>query len=158
MIRVDALDANGEAVAVNVLMDNRSDSTLIREGLAWRLLLSGQRQTLVVSGVGEEASTHLTAEYLELRLKTSSEQIVSIQYTLDYQISCSDGVGEATQPLEPPGGSASSTQLWWPRRRFDWIGPYGFYYSDWIQILKRRRADLLQDTIRLYFAKRREGQ
>jgi hypothetical protein len=65
--------------AVNVLMDDGSDSTIILEGLAWLLLLAGQRQTLVESGVGEESSTHLTAEYLELRLKTSSEEMVSIQ-------------------------------------------------------------------------------
>ncbi|XP_045030437.1 uncharacterized protein LOC123472631 [Daphnia magna] len=79
VIRVDALDVNGEAVPVNVLMDDGSDSTLIREGLARRLQLAGQQQTLVVNGVGEESSTHLTSEYLELRLKTSSEEIVSIQ-------------------------------------------------------------------------------
>ncbi|KAI9565123.1 hypothetical protein GHT06_008892 [Daphnia sinensis] len=65
MLREDALDANGDFVPVNELMDDGSDSTLIQEGLA--------------RGVGEESSTHLASEYLELRLKTSSEEILSIQ-------------------------------------------------------------------------------
>ena len=42
VIQVDVLDAHGEAVPVNVLMDDGSDSTLIREGLARRLRLAGQ--------------------------------------------------------------------------------------------------------------------
>jgi hypothetical protein len=69
---VDALDSNGEAVAVNVLMDNGSDSTLIREGSAWRLLLACERQTLVVRGVGEEALTHLSRTTTEDFIWTDS--------------------------------------------------------------------------------------
>ncbi|KAI9562447.1 hypothetical protein GHT06_009880 [Daphnia sinensis] len=68
MLRVDALDANGELVPANVLMD----PGVTRHSFE-------RRQTLVVSGVGEKSSSHLASEYLELRLKTSSEEIMSIQ-------------------------------------------------------------------------------
>ncbi|XP_046459823.1 uncharacterized protein LOC124206177 [Daphnia pulex] len=79
MLRLDALDADGEMVPVNILMDDGSDSTLIREGLTRRLRLTGQRQTLFVGGVGEESSVHVNSEYLELQLKTSAGETVSIQ-------------------------------------------------------------------------------
>ena len=79
MLRLDALDADGEMVPVNILMDDGSDSTLIREGLTRRLRLTGQRQTLFVGGVGEESSVHVNSEYLELQLRTSAGETVSIQ-------------------------------------------------------------------------------
>ena len=78
MLRLDALNADGETVPVNVLMDDGSDATLFRESLIRRLRLSGSRQTLLVEGVGEGSSTHLDSEYLELRLQTASGEIVSI--------------------------------------------------------------------------------
>ncbi|XP_045034560.1 uncharacterized protein LOC123475636 [Daphnia magna] len=79
MLRLDALDADGETVPVNILMDDGSDATLIREGLTRRLRLAGQRQTLFVGGVGEESSVHVNSEYIELQLRTSSGEIVPIQ-------------------------------------------------------------------------------
>jgi hypothetical protein len=60
-------------------MDDGSDSTLIREELTRRLRLTGQRQTLFVCDVGEASSVHVNSEYLELQLKTSAGETVSIQ-------------------------------------------------------------------------------
>ena len=78
MLRLDAFNAEGEYVPVNVLMDGGSDATFFREGLIRDLRLDGSRQTLLVEGVGEGRSTHLDSEYLELRLRTSFGETVFI--------------------------------------------------------------------------------
>lgn len=46
--------------------------------LVRRLQLAGQRQTLIVEGVGEESTTHLNSEYLEMKLKTAPGKIVTM--------------------------------------------------------------------------------
>ena len=64
MLRLDAFNAEGEYVPVNVLMDGGSDATFFREGLIRDLRLDGSRQTLLVEGVGEGRSTHLDSVFI----------------------------------------------------------------------------------------------
>ncbi|KZS01503.1 Uncharacterized protein APZ42_001820, partial [Daphnia magna] len=70
--------ADGELVPVNILIDEGSDSTLFCTALVRRLQLAGQKQTLIMEGVGEESSTHRNLEYLEMKLKTALCEIVTI--------------------------------------------------------------------------------
>jgi hypothetical protein len=53
-------------VPVNILIGEGSDSTLFYKV---RLQLAGQKQTLIVEGVGEESSTHRNSGYFEMKLK-----------------------------------------------------------------------------------------
>ena len=52
VIRLDILSADGEFVPANVMIDEGSDATLIREDFARRLGLSGPSQKLSVRGTG----------------------------------------------------------------------------------------------------------
>jgi hypothetical protein len=128
MLRLDALNADREMVPVNILMDDGSDSTLIREGLTRRLRLTGQRQTLFVGGVGEESSVHENSEYLELQLRTSAGETVSIQGSTIPSITkpvhdVCDGMGETTRTMKPHGTLAAASRLWWTCGHIDWLGP-----------------------------------
>jgi hypothetical protein len=78
MLRLDACTADGELVPVNILIDEGSDSTLFCTALVRRLQLAGQKQTLIVEGVGEESSTHRNSEYVEMKLKTALGELVTI--------------------------------------------------------------------------------
>ncbi|XP_045030400.1 uncharacterized protein LOC123477414 [Daphnia magna] len=79
IIRLDTLDAEGERVPVNVMMDDGSDATLFREGLTHRLRLKGKRQTLLVEGATEGSARHEDSEFLALRLVTASGEEFSIE-------------------------------------------------------------------------------
>jgi hypothetical protein len=79
MLRLDACTADGELVPVNILIDEGSDSTLFCTALIRRLQLAGQKQTLIVEGVGEESSIYRNSEYLEMKLKTALGEVVAIQ-------------------------------------------------------------------------------
>jgi hypothetical protein len=78
VIRLDAMNADGELVPINVMLDSGSNTTFIREGLVRSLRISGERQTLRVQGVGDAASTHLNSEELFLQLKTAFGDMVTI--------------------------------------------------------------------------------
>ena len=50
VIWLDALNADGEAVPINTMLHDGSDSTMIREGFARLLRATGKKQTLGWSG------------------------------------------------------------------------------------------------------------
>ncbi|KZR98256.1 Uncharacterized protein APZ42_006409, partial [Daphnia magna] len=79
VIRLDAMNADGELVPINVMLDAGSNTTFIREGLARSLRISGERQTLRVQGVADAASTHPNSEELFLQLMTAFGDIVTLK-------------------------------------------------------------------------------
>lgn len=78
VIRIDAVNADGGLVPINVMFDEGSDSTLIRQGLVSRLGLDGIKQTLEIDGIGGTHS-RISSERLQMTLQTSSGEKVVIQ-------------------------------------------------------------------------------
>jgi hypothetical protein len=79
VIRLDALNTDGELVPINVMLDAGSNTTFIREGLVRSLRISGERQTLRIQGVADAASTHPNSEELFLQLKTAFGDMVTLK-------------------------------------------------------------------------------
>ena len=78
VLQLAAIAENGEVVPVNVMIDEGSDSTLIRAGLARRLKVSGPPQTLRVDGVGTSSIAY-ESERVQLQLKTEDGNVVSVE-------------------------------------------------------------------------------
>ena len=78
VLQLAAIAENGEVVPVNVMIDEGSDSTLIRAGLARRLKVSGQPQTLRVDGVGTSSIAYESAR-VQLQLKIEDGNVVSVE-------------------------------------------------------------------------------
>ena len=71
MLRLDAFNADGEAVTLNVLMGDGSDETLFHEGFIRRIRLSSSRQKCFVEEVVKDASAQLVFSILIWRYVSS---------------------------------------------------------------------------------------
>ena len=78
VIQLDALNKDGVLVPVNVMLDEGSDSTLVREGFVRRLGLQGVDQVLAVDGTGGVRTHVSTSHRVVLKLQTSSGERIEI--------------------------------------------------------------------------------
>lgn len=78
VVRVEAIRPSGKVVGINVMMDESSDSTLVREGLARRSGFSGAARNLDVVGVGAVCS-RVQSHQVKLQLLTVTGDIVMIE-------------------------------------------------------------------------------
>ena len=114
VIPVQAVAENGDIVLINILVDEGSDSTLIREGLARKLNLNGSEQTLRVDGVGRSSKSY-TSQRVQLNLKMENGDIVAVEAStlprvtkkmpvVDWTTLRSRWSHLADLPLQPSGG------------------------------------------------------
>lgn len=78
VIQLEAVSADGSITPTNIMLDEGSDTTLIREGLARRLKLSGRDHTLDVEGVGG-ARSRFNSRRVQLQLRASDGSIVNLE-------------------------------------------------------------------------------
>lgn len=78
VIQVNAVAENGKTVSINILIDEGSDSTLIREDLARKLDLNGSEQILKIDGVGDSSRSY-SSKRVKLSLKLDDGEIVAIE-------------------------------------------------------------------------------
>ena len=69
VVSLDAVDEDGAVLTVNVLLDEGSDTTLIREDVAKKLKLTGAPRTLDVDAVGGLSSS-VTSQKVRVKLRS----------------------------------------------------------------------------------------
>ena len=77
-LSVEVLDSKGQPVIANILFDECSDGTLVREGFVNRLGLTGAADPLVIKGVTGARSNH-SSQCIELQIKTADGSYVKIE-------------------------------------------------------------------------------
>ena len=79
VIRLDDVKEDGSLVPINVMIDNGSNSTLIREGLVRSLRIVGRKQPLRVNGVAHAVTTHQDSEQVEVAVMTAFGERVTLK-------------------------------------------------------------------------------
>ena len=70
MIKAEAFAADGTLHSINILFDEGSDTTYIREGLANALGLKGEKLTVDIHGAAGIKTEPILSQLIELRIKT----------------------------------------------------------------------------------------
>ena len=78
VVSLDAVDEDGAVLTVNVLLDEGSDTTLIREDVAKKLKLTGAPRTLDVDAVGGLSSS-VTSRKVRVKLRSVSGDNIFVE-------------------------------------------------------------------------------
>ena len=114
VVQLEAVGPDGASARVNVMFDEGSDTTLVREGMAQQLKLMGREHALSVDGVGG-ARVRYASRRVSLQLRDANGELIPIEGSTLPSVTKPVPVTEwdqikgrwahlATLPLEKSGG------------------------------------------------------
>ena len=78
-LRLDVVAEDGGLVPINILVDEGSDTALVRQGFTRRIRIEGEERPLLVGGVGGAKSEYRMSQRIKLRLVTTTGSVASIE-------------------------------------------------------------------------------
>jgi len=78
VVRLEVIATNGEMIPVNVMFDEGSDATLVREGLIRRLGTKGRPRSLDIRGVGGVQTQVMKSYQVEIPVRTHLGEIITL--------------------------------------------------------------------------------
>ncbi len=78
VVNTEAVDCHGNSIPINILFDERSTVTYVREGLPRRLNLSGAAQVLSIDGIGAINTQVVKSEVVQMTVRTSDGDHLTI--------------------------------------------------------------------------------